>query len=90
MMGEQPVSIAWGQVPGNVRVQLSTGRVVRILDRIPGRPDLVLMRAAHGDTRLVTVDPLAPAQVLIGTEEQVAAALRTRFPHVEFIREERP
>lgn len=83
------ITTPWGAVAGGVRVRLSTSRVVHILDRIPGRPDLVLMRSSGGATRLASVDPRATAQVLIEAPELAVIALRRHFPRIEYLREER-
>lgn len=81
------VPTPWGLVPGGARVRLSTGRVVYVLDRIPGHPELVMLRNASGSTRPATVDPAALVDVVFDEVAAAVASLRGRFPHVEFIRE---
>lgn len=82
------VEIPWGQVPGGARVRLSSGRVVHVLDRVPGLPSLAVLRNSHGATRPITVDPAAMADVLFDTQDAAVAVLRAQFPAIEFLREE--
>ena len=81
------ISIPWGQVPGGARVRLSTGRIVHVLDRVPGLPSLAVLRNGHGQTRPITVDPAAPADVVFDELSVAVASLKQRFAKVEFIRE---
>lgn len=80
----------WRDVPGGVRVRLSTGRVAYVLPRVPGLPGMAMLRIdadRKGGTRAVVVDPDAYADVLFGDFDLALASLRERFPDTEFIRE---
>ncbi|HEX5997291.1 MAG TPA: hypothetical protein VFY84_19295 [Jiangellales bacterium] len=74
----------WAEVPGGAKVVLSSGRVVRVLERIPGVTHLVNLRNEHGDTRALVVDPGAVVPVIFDEEFAAYASLKTRFGHVEY------
>jgi len=77
----------WSDAPGGVRVILPTGRVVHLLDRVPGLAGLAMLRDARGRTAPLRVDPGATVPVLFEEPEAAVAALKTVFHDVEFIRE---
>lgn len=81
------IPMRWADVPGGVRVVLSSGRVAHVLDRIPGMPALVMLRNATGHTRGVQVDPNAVVPMIFDEQETAAAVLRTAFPSIEYLRE---
>lgn len=82
----------WRDVPGEVRVRLSTGRIAYVMPRVPGLPHMVVLRIGRdtpGGTRAVVVDPDAYADVLFDEFDLAQASLKVRFGAVEFVREDR-
>lgn len=81
------VGVPWTQVGGGMRVRLSTGRIVHVLDRIPGLPHIAVLRNGAGQTRPATVDPAALAEVVFDELSAAEAMLRAAFPRLEFLME---
>jgi hypothetical protein len=81
------IAMRWSEVAGGMRVILSTGRIVHVLDRVPGLPGVAMLRNAHGRTASATVDPGAVVPVVFDEQDVALAHLKTRFTRVEFIRE---
>lgn len=84
------IPMRWSEVAGGMRVILSTGRTVHVLDRTPGLPDLAMLRNAAGRTAPIRVDPGAVVPVLFDDYDVAAGVLRTVFAQTEFIRELSP
>lgn len=87
------IPMRWRDVPGGVRVILSSGRVAHVLDRIDGAPGVVGLRNEHGvtsktGTAVIQVDPDATVPVVFAELEAMIASLKVRFPKVEYLREE--
>lgn len=78
--------VRWADVAGGHKVILPSGRIAHVLERVPGAPDLVMLRNDHGDTRPMTVDPGAYVPVIFDEEIDAYASLKAVFPHVEFLR----
>jgi hypothetical protein len=81
------IPMRWCDVGGGMRVILSSGRTVHVLDRVPGLDGLVLLRNGAGRTAPIQVDPQAVVPVVFDQQDAAIAVLKARFGRVEFIRE---